>query len=227
MFLLVLITGAVGWLCSYVLLSQGLHNMVFRYPASLCVAYLSFMGLLWLWLKTQASDYNAFTDVPDLVMGSAKPIELPHVFKSGQGGDFAGAGATSSFDDVSSPNLSGVDLSSNTGASDAMTDAVVIGDAGEAAIPLFLILAAIGVVFSSLYVVYIAPTLFAELLLDGVLSASLYRHLRRTNQRHWLSTALRSTAIPFIVTFVVLVVLALVLNTLAPGAQTLSQALLF
>ena len=38
--------------------------------------------------------------------------------------------------------------------------------------------------------------LFAELLADAALSASLYRHLRGMNP-HWFATALRKTFIPF------------------------------
>lgn len=48
--------------------------------------------------------------------------------------------------------------------------------------------------------VYSAPVLFAELLVDGVLSASLYRRLRGLETRHWLETAFRRTALPFALT---------------------------
>ena len=48
--------------------------------------------------------------------------------------------------------------------------------------------------------IYSAPVLFAELLVDGVLSASLYRRLRGLQTRHWLETAVRRTALPFALT---------------------------
>jgi hypothetical protein len=43
-------------------------------------------------------------------------------------------------------------------------------DADELAIPLIALVLAIGLALASLYVVYMAPVLFAERLFDGVLS---------------------------------------------------------
>lgn len=83
------------------------------------------------------------------------------------------------------------------GASDAVSAVV---EAEELAIPLLAIALAFGIALASLYVVYIAPALFAEVLVDGALSYALFRHLRGQDPRHWLAGTVRHTAAPFAVT---------------------------
>lgn len=78
---------------------------------------------------------------------------------------------------------------------------------------------------ASLYVIYLAPMLFAELLLDAALSYSLYRHLRGRDTRHWLMTALRHTAIPFALTAVFLSACGEVMHRYAPEAQSIGAVL--
>lgn len=56
MSLLVMLTGASGFVASYVLLRAGLTEMWLRYLAAFGVAYLAFLALLWLWLRTRADD---------------------------------------------------------------------------------------------------------------------------------------------------------------------------
>ena len=84
--------------------------------------------------------------------------------------------------------------------------------AEEFAIPLMLLVLVGVLLFSSLFVVYSAPTLFAELLLDGVLAAGLYRRLSRVERRHWLETALRRTFWPFLLTAGLAAVLGVVMQ---------------
>ena len=98
-------------------------------------------------------------------------------------------------------------------------------DVGELAIPLLAIAMAVGMALASLYVVYLAPSLFAEVLFDGVLSYGLYRRLRQLESRHWLETAVRKTALPFVLTAVFLCIVGAALTAFAPGAHSLAEAL--
>ncbi|MDP1792256.1 MAG: hypothetical protein Q8L12_16940 [Methylibium sp.] len=76
-----------------------------------------------------------------------------------------------------------------------------------------------------IYVVYVAPVLFAELLLDGALSYTLYRRLRAGDDSpHWFTTALRRTALPFALTAVFLAIVGMALSAYAPGARSLGEA---
>jgi hypothetical protein len=221
---IVSLTGAAGWLWSFVLLHIGVGSMALRYPLALVGAYGCFLFLLWLWLRTKADDY---TDVPDLgdavdVLPSGPNVSLPTIH-SGGGGDFAGGGASASFDG------SGIETSTSPGVLSAVGDAAGSSlDADELAIPIIAIIAivlAIGLALASLYVVYLAPTLFAELLFDGALSYTLYRRLRNADSSHWLGTALRKTVLPFLLTAVFLAIVGAALTAFAPGTHTLGQAL--
>jgi hypothetical protein len=95
-------------------------------------------------------------------------------------------------------------------------------DAAEA-LPLLLVIAAIAIACASLWIVVSAPTLFAELLVDGASSATLYRRLRKLETRHWLDTAVRHTIGPFLVTAVVVVAFAFAAQHYRPHAHSLGE----
>jgi len=218
---IVALTGAAGWLWSFVLLHAGVDGMALRYPLALVGAYGCFLFLLWLWLRTKADDY---TDVPDLsnvvdAFPSRCDVPMPSIHTGG-GGDFAGGGASASFDSGS------VEVSTELGILSSVGDAAGSGlDADELAIPLIAVALAVGLALASLYVVYVAPTLFAELLFDSALSYTLYRRLRNADSSHWLGTAFRKTVLPFALTAVFLAIVGAALAAFAPGSHTLGQAL--
>ena len=88
-----------------------------------------------------------------------------------------------------------------------------------------VILFVAALLLSSVWVVYSAPVLFAELLVDGVLAASLYRRLRGLESQHWLETALKRTVWPFLVTCFVLVAMAWGMQVYAPGAHSIGEVM--
>ena len=66
----------------------------------------------------------------------------------------------------------------------------------------FAVIALIGGLVASLYVIYIAPVLLAEILVDGVLISLLYKRVKGIEQTYWLRTAVKRTLIPaFLVAF--------------------------
>lgn len=103
--------------------------------------------------------------------------------------------------------------------------ASAVGDADELAIPLAVVALVLGVACASLYVVWAAPVLFAELLVDGALSCTLYQRLRTVARRHWLESALRRSLLPFCITAAVVAGVGAALAAHAPGATTLGEAL--
>lgn len=233
MTLLVSLTGGAGLLASFLMLHAGLHNMALRYPLALTAAYGAFLLLLWLWLRTKADDW---TDVPDVGLDLPIPSgRVPTPWTSGGGGNFSGGGASANFDapmplQAFAPGPSpSVSSDVGSGLSDGLADGFgSIGDAVDAdelVIPLLVIALAVGLALSSFYVIYSAPTLFAELLLDGALSASLYKRLRGIERRHWVSTALRRTALPFVLTALFLAAVGWGLQTVAPGARSVGDAI--
>lgn len=225
MSLLVGITGASGFAASYVLLHAGLLTMWVRYLAAFGIAYLVFLGLLWLWLRTKVQDYLELPDITSSNSPSGNFAEVSGVdashFHAGGGGDFGGGGASASFDPPGTPLAE-----TGSGVGDAVGDALgSASDADELAIPLLVLALAAALVLSSLYMVYTAPALFAELAVDGLFSAGLYRKLRGLEPQHWLKTAIQRSIVPFVLTALVVSAVGWGLALAAPGAHTLSEAL--
>lgn len=220
MTLLVMITGIAGFIGSYIFLHFGLAEMWLRYLAAFGMAYLVFLFLLWLWLRTRADDY---VDIPDFLNAVPSGNGSPGAGYSygGKGGDFGGGGASSSFDAPAE------DVSIVGDAGDAVGEAVgAAAQAEEFAIPLIVLIFIATLLLSTLFMIYSAPVLFAELMLDGVLSASLYHRLRGLETRHWLETAIRRTAWPFLVTALLVSAIGWGMARYAPGAHTLGEVLL-
>jgi hypothetical protein len=204
MLLLVSLTSVAGALASVGLLHLGLFTQWLRYPMAVGFAYMAFLTLLWVWLRARSQDFSEVVEaVPDLLSGGTIDMNLPamaEVISSGGGGDFGGGGASASFD----VDLDSSDLPDIPDVLSPVSDALgASSDAEEFAIPLILLILVGVVVLASFFLVYSAPLLFAELLVDGALGTGLYRRLRRIEPRAWLETALRRTWIPFALTALV------------------------
>lgn len=217
MLLLVTLTGASGFVASYILLHAGFVEMWLRYLASFGVAYLMFLLLLWLWLRTRAEDY---VDLPNISGLPSADSGHSATCYSGKGGDFGGGGASGSFD-APSESISVLGDSEGSVGETLGTAA----QAEEFAIPLVVLILLATMIFSSLFMIYSAPVLFAELLVDGVLSTSLYRRLRGLERHHWLETALRRTALPFALTAAIVSASGWGMALYAPGAHSIGEVI--
>ncbi|WP_129647565.1 hypothetical protein [Peristeroidobacter agariperforans] len=223
MMLLVGLTGGAGFLASFLLLIYGVDSLGLRYALSVAIAYLVFLLLLWLWLRTDADTYDGLDEVAVELINAIPGPTARAAASNGGGGQFSGAGSSGRWEDSSSsePLVELPDV--------PLPNAGAVADADELAIPLAVVLAVVGVLFVVLFasfsVILSAPVLFAELLVDGVLAASLYRRLRRVDSRHWLQSAVRRTLVPFAITAVLAGALGWGLSVYAPGARTLGDAL--
>lgn len=228
MSLIVAATGGFGLLTSYVTLQLGLTSMAVRYPLALGVAYLFFLFLLWVWLRAREADVDLgdLVDAADLVPTprSAGASKGGPDIVSGGGGDFAGGGASGAFRAFApvTPDHGGVGSSLSSVAGDAV-DAV--SDADEVAIPLVVIVFAVGIALASLYVIYAAPVLLAEVLVDSGVSYALVRRLPEADRPHWLASAFRRTVLPLVVTAVFVSVLGAVMASVVPGAVSIGQVM--
>ena len=106
--------------------------------------------------------------------------------------------------DVELPDIPGIDL---------LDDAIV---------PLAIVLAGL---FAAAYVVYSAPILFAELILDGIVVTSLYRRVRDVAPEGWLSVAVRRTRGPMLALVIMLGVAGFAAARLVPGADSIGDVL--
>jgi hypothetical protein len=228
MSLLVAVTAGVGFLASYLLLRAGMHAMWLRYVVALCGAYIAFLALLRMWLHARRDDWHV--DGPDAFDWWSAPDSNVGAFEGG-GGRFGGAGASGSWDTSAPVANAATPIAPSSPAPHAeLAEAASSGPDGfdafdvAAAIPLLLgaaLLAVLGL--SAIWVVYSAPVLFAELLLDGVLAASLYRRLRTVERQHWLTTTLRRTWMPFALTALILSLTGWGLSLHTPGARSIGE----
>lgn len=227
MAVITLCTGASGFLASAALLRLGLATMWLRYLLALLIAYLVFLGLLRLWLalhrrRLEASDAADLADaVPDLDLLLGRGLRGgARAFEAG-GGKFGGGGASASFAHSGAPDP-GAMASGADGPASAAADLL---DADELVLPLALLAALVGALLASAWVVYTAPGLLAELLVDSALVGGLYHRLRRHPSGPWYVTALRKTALPFAATCLLFVLVGGFVQSRLPEARSFGDVL--
>lgn len=220
MSLIVLLTGGFGLLASFVMLQLGWSSMTLRYPMALGFSYLFFLFLIWLWLRTNAKDY---LDAPDLSGLPSRQVsaDAGSSMTSGDGGEFAGGGASASFDASGKMALEPVEAPLQS-VGDALGAA---SDADDLSVPLLAVALALGLALASTYIVYMAPVLLAEVVVDGAFSYALFRYLQGHDPQHWLASTFRRTVLPFLVTGVFLAGMGAAMAVYAPGAKSVGQVL--
>lgn len=164
MSLIIGLTGLAGLLFSFLLLRSGLDAMWIRYPAAVGLAYGVFLLLLRIWIWFQAR-----RPADDL-----NPWDL--------------ADALSSLDTIE-PTTRGSVHADTSGSGDWL-EALNLDDAVFVLVALAALLAGALVCF---FVIWSAPALLAEMLVDGVVMAGVYHKLKATDRRSWLTGALRRT----------------------------------
>jgi hypothetical protein len=218
MFLIVAITGLSGFIASVLLFYSGVSDMAVRYPIAISVAYLFFLLQLWIWL------YAGDTLDPNGLDSGGVHGEPGHGFEGG-GGDFGGGGASGHWDAAAAidGSSSGFDA-----VGDSLGSAVDVAD-GEGCVVVVVVAAiailAGGLFLSAFYLVWGAPALMGELLVDAALSYGLYRNLRKQHREFWLLTALRRTAWLFLLVAVLASLVGMGLAKWAPGSRTLGEAM--
>lgn len=216
MTLILSLTGFVGFLTSFLLLHSGVSQMWLRYPLAILSAYIAFLLLLRLWLALHRSrgnyDLGVNFDLP-IDGGSSGTVSPSADFSFGGGGDFGGGGAGGSWGD-------GVSSSSSPSSSGGGSFDLDLQE-------LWLLVLAVAALFSgivaSLYVVYIAPVLLAEILVDGLLLRGLYNRVEHIERKHWLQTAIRKTLLPALLCVVFFGVAGGALQALAPEAKSIGE----
>ena len=236
---LVAATGGAGLLASYAMLHAGLTSMAVRYPLAVAIAYGVFLALVGLWLRRfrlrrRHRDDAGLLDldvvevpVRELLRAAPSDDAFPGF---GGGGGFAGAGSGRSWADAAPRSVGAV---APRGAGDVRGGGRSGGgwdlDLDDGALWLILLALLAILAFSvAAYLVYVAPVLLAELLLDAGLATGLYGRLARDGSlgesRTWIGTAVRNTIVPACLAAVVLALGGLLLQELAPGTASIGPA---
>lgn len=219
MMAIVISTGLVGLLASFLLLHAGVGSLWSRYPLAVAIAYVAFLFLLWCWLRLRRDDLLDDLDIPISGHLPEKP------WKAG-GGQFGGGGASGSFgEDPEAAQLPAEVSSGSPSETPSVPDAEGAHDLEELAVVLFPVAALVGAAWAVLWIVWVAPALLAELLLDTVLAAGLYRRLRGVKGDHWLRTAIRRTGWPFLAVAILFALAGAAMQVYAPGAKSIGQVI--
>lgn len=205
------LTGVAAFLTSMLLLRLGVTQMVVRYPIAIATAYGTFVLLIgvWLWLQSRGAD---MLDVASEVLDHVNYRSDGQITSTSGSADLAGMNSTS----VSSSGGggSGIDLP------DIDLD-LDVGDLFWVVLALVVLIAGLIAIF---YVVYIAPVLLAEVLVDGLLAAGLYKSVKGATGRHWMMTVLRKTAIPAVLVLIFFSIAGFCVQMIEPAATSIGEA---
>jgi hypothetical protein len=222
LFVIVLLTGITAFAASLLFWHLGVAWMWLRYPMTVTLAYIVFVLLVWLWLRSQEDH----ADVPDL--SSLDPGALGSSGHAGEcvhgaGGDFAGAGASAGFDSGAATEVA---ATGGSGVTRGVAEVAVHGAAaaGEGC-AVVLLVGLIGLVIGGLFfgVLAFAPGMLAEFALDAALMTLLYRRMRRPNEPYLWRAIVRRSRAAFIATAVVASVAGAMMQWVAPHTTTLGE----
>ncbi len=229
------LTAIAAFAVSAIMLRVGVTSMTLRYPLAVIFGYFIFLILLriWIWLQSDEPAGDINLDLPDhlilpnINIGGGGVAGNESVF--GGGGDFQGAGAGGSFGDSDTPLPAVGFVSSNSSSSSVSSSGSGLGGIDfdiDDGLALILILIILALVFSALiYVVWIAPILLAELVIDAAVVGALYKPVKNIKRRHWLVTALKKTGIPAIIVVLLFTAAGFIMQVADPDATTIGQFL--
>jgi membrane protein implicated in regulation of membrane protease activity len=225
MTLVLVLTAATGFATSALMLQFGITRMAVRYPTAVALAYFVFVLFLRLWLAWQRR--RGRVDEPTLDIGS---LDLPQsVFRGatkdadfGGGGGFGGGGAGGSWSSAPRPSpVAAVQSRPHAVGKGPAKGWDIDLDPGDGAIIIVPVAAVLVAVLASLYVIYAAPALFAELLLDGLVVTALYKRMKKVERRHWLRCVVRRTWVPAVLTAIIFGVAGHLMQRAVPGAPSI------
>lgn len=230
MLMVVSIAAAAGFLSSVVMLWLGLRYMPVRYALAGLAGYGVFIFLMNQWLGRHlrsslidtAADVDNALDVSGAILRSgSRTVEraAEGLFRGGRSG---GAGASASFDDVaaasSAPPMPLLGSSTSGGGSKGFS---VDLDDGDGLLPLLALIAIVAGIAACASVIWQAPQMLAELLVDGAIAGTAYRALRPLGE--WTPQVMRRTIVPAGAIIGVFVLLGLAGDYLKPGADSIGD----
>ena len=255
MTVIVAATGAAGFLVSFALLHLGLRTMWLRYTLAIALAYGVFLLLVGAWLalqrrklgvRAEASRGGGVGDLLDVPgSGGSLPGNVGRAvgrLRPG-GGSFGGGGSSASFAGgqpvvplMPAPPAEASGVAPSGGARSGLAaggrhlggghGGFSLDLDGDDLVVIVAVVAAIGAAIgASVYVIVTAPTLLAEVMFDGALSAGLYRRLRVLNHHRWWEDAVRHTCIPALIVTVFFGIAGYLMHRYAPEAASMAGVL--
>lgn len=198
MALIVGVTGAAALLFSFLMLQAGLGSMGIRYPLAVGLAYGVFLLLLRLWLSyaTSSEGPNPGDGLLDVADGLGQLAP-----------DVANA--------ICEGGSGGVNLAET-------------GDALSLDEFVFVLIAFAAVAAGALicaYIVWTAPGLLAEVMVDGLVMSRVFRRLRLRGQAYWATGVLRRTWLPALLAALFFGIAGFALQRVVPEAQSIGPVI--
>jgi hypothetical protein len=235
--MLVIVSGAAAtaFLTSASLLWAGVRYMPVRYAVASLLGYAVFVWLVRGWLSARdrreagqrlvenaadATDVVNIVDLPGAVLRTAGrgTREVPiDVFQGGRSG---GAGATAAFGNAPPQMPVMVMAPGSTESSTAPSWASGLDDDALKLLPLLAAAAVFIGLFAAGSVVWAAPQLLAEILVDGAIAGQAYRRLRTGS---WSGGVIRRTWKPMLAIFVAFVALGFAGHYFDPAADSIGD----
>lgn len=201
-------SGFAGFIVSYGLLSAGVESMAWRYAVAAVTGYAAFLVLLGLYVRWRCGGGELDADLLDVadVLDVRFPggSSSPSYFSGGR----SGGGASSSWG------------SGSSGGDGSWLDGDV--DFGWV---LLAIAAALAALLAVTYIVWTAPALLAEVLVDAVIVSTVSRRLGQIERRDWTATAIRRTWLPAAIMIATLAVAGWALQKAAPETKSIGPAI--
>ena len=227
MSLILAVTGASGFLSSFALLQLGVGAMAVRYPIAVLVAYAVFLLLLRIWLNFQRDGWEGEgLDLLDVPASSGSGGGEGFL---GGGGRFGGGGASASYEAPSpAPAVRMPVKASSSGGGGSkgggFSFSLDLDDSGFLVV-LAVLAIAVAALGAAIYLIWSAPILLAEVLVDGLIMTGLYRRLKQTDDPdHWVMGAVRRTWIPALVVVILFSFAGWLLQRAVPEARSIGGA---
>jgi hypothetical protein len=221
--LLVSLSAAAAFLTSVVLMLLRIDSLAIRYGAAAVAGYLTFLGLLRTWVRWKWSrvSFDGSGLDPGDVIGNVD-LPLPSLPRGGVnfagGGGRSGGGGASGVWDSAVKSVTPV-KSGGGGGKGGGWGLDLDGD------DLFWVIVALAAAFSGAiaigYVIWIAPTLLAEAIVNGAVAGKVYHGLQKRDHQFWTEQTFKRTIVSGVIVIVCAVVAGYACNRIAPEARSI------
>jgi len=213
----VAIAGTAGFVASAAMLAYGMTAPAARYPLAVAAGYVAFLAMIRLWLAFRRRELSGDVDVSVLEL---IPSTSPPPFSFGGGGGFSGGGSSAAI--PADAGAAVVEAKSSL-LKGSLSVAAEADEGAIVAIPIVVGIAILVGLLASGAVLYNAPVLFAEVLLDSAIATVAYRRLRQHQTVHWSSGVVRWTWKPMLAITLALLALGVAIPMLKPGADSIGD----
>jgi hypothetical protein len=216
-------TGIGAFLVSAILLRLGFTPMGWRYLIAAVLGYFTFVALIRAWISLHRGEdlpdaplEDVPFGVPDLV-GRAGSNAARTMFGGGRSG---GGGASMSWHSAPARPRPYV----GSGSSDAVGEGIDWApDDAKGWLVVAAGFVALAGLIASAYVVYLAPTLLAEVAFDAAIVSALYQRIDKRFRGDWMTTVVRHTWIPALVVTILVTALGFLIQAVLPAADSIGD----